>query len=319
MHDPGVHRSAVLAVLAVLLALAACGDSADPDADAPPATPTVTLAADGCPATLPVGEPVPWVPAPPTTETPGRLAPDADPVEALVCRYEDVSGTPAGSASLVGERVVTAGLDRVRHDLLLPARVPGGTRACTAMGGPVEPHLVRFSYADGELWLAATRDPNSCQDSGNGAFTTSAYLGDVLQESYDASTWTSPPAPAAGSCSSSGSGRAGQERTLVPPGWASMTVCRPPAKDQPPPAREVDRATAERVVALLAQVATAPGSGGCSGPSRTTYDLLVTYPAGPAVQVRYAPGCEPPVRNGSLDATPSAAQGTELEDLLRPR
>ncbi|MCW2615870.1 MAG: hypothetical protein JWN08_2864, partial [Frankiales bacterium] len=249
----------------------------------------------------------------------GRLAPDADPVEVLVCRYEDVSGSRAGPASLVGERVVTAGLDRVRHDLLLPELLPGGTRACTAMGGPVVPHLARLSYADGDLWLAATRDPNSCQDSGNGAFTTSAYLGEVLQQSFDAATWSSPPAPAAGSCASSGSGRAGQERTLVPPGWSALAVCRPSVDDQPPPAREVERATAERVVALLARVPTVPGSGGCSGPSRRTYDLLVSYPDGPPVQVRYAPGCEPPMRNGSLDATPSAAQGAELEDLLRSR
>lgn len=313
-----VVRRCLLVLL--VLVLPACGDPVVPRSGpasqaSVTATPTATVdvPVDGCPANVPADQPL-WVPAPPTTETDGRLVPDADPVTALVCRYRDPQD---GEPTLAAEAALSAGLDGVRHDLLVPRRLERAERSCTAMGGPVVPHLVRLSYADGDLWLAARVDPNGCVDSGNGEFVTSAYLGRQVSASFDAGRWVpDAPRPDRG-CFGSGRGRAGQEDQLVPAGWTSAVLCRPSATAAPPVPRALDRGTTERVVALLGQVPSAPGTGGCSGPSRTTYDLLVDYPQGPSVQVRFAPGCEPPMRNGSLDATPTAAQSAQLEDLLR--
>jgi len=160
----------------------------------PAASPVPEAAApDSCPAGFPVGD-TPWVPAPPTTQTDGRLAPDADPVTAVVCRYRAVGRAPSedGPSPLAGEVVLVGGLPRVRQDLVLPRRLPGQSADCTVVGGPLVPHLVRFDYADGSLWVSAVQDANACQDSGNGEFVTSTSLGDALAASYDAGTWVSP-------------------------------------------------------------------------------------------------------------------------------
>ena len=114
----------------------------------------------------------------------------------MVCRYQGVgpAASADGSAPLVGEVALVGGLDRVRRDLVLPRRLPGQSADCTVVGGPLVPHLVRFDYADGFLWVSAVQDVSSCQDSGNGAFVTSTYLGDALAASYDAGAWVSPTA-----------------------------------------------------------------------------------------------------------------------------
>jgi len=151
------------------------------------------VASDACPTSF-LASASPWVPAPPTTETPGRLAPDADPVTAVVCRYAPVAAGPAaggGPAALVGEVALTRRLDRVRGDLAL-ARAPAAPSPCSRAGGTVVPHLMRLDYADGSLWISATRASGECTPSGNGAFVTSTYLGEVLSSSYDAAAWTSP-------------------------------------------------------------------------------------------------------------------------------
>lgn len=314
------------AALLLGLALAGCGTPAG-DVAAPPtaATGTTDLAPVSCPATFPAPDDrpaEPWVPAPPTTETPGRLVPDADPVSAVVCRYDPGAFPEPGDAAapLVGEVALTAGLDRVRHDLLLPARLSGQDRACTLIGSALVPHLVRLDYADGSLWVSALRDANSCTDSGNGAFVTGAYLGEQLSRSYDSAAWATPPEPPAGSCLSGGRGRAGQERAVVPDGWTSMTACRSAGEDGAPPAPAValDRAVGEQVVRVLDEVVTRPGGGTCDGPYDEAYDLLVTYPEGPPVQVAFSPGCVPSVRNGSLDGEPTADQTARLRSLLAP-
>lgn len=284
-----------LLVPLLLLLCAACGGVPAGGGDPVPE-------AQDCPAAFEVGGEQPWVPQPPSTQTGGRLVPDADPAEAMVCRY-----TPEGA--LEDSVPVRGGLDRIRHDLLLPEKRPGQERVCTLIGSAQVPYLLRLSYPDGDLWLSGTEDANSCRDTGNGAFVTPAYLGGRMAQAYDSGTW--PPAPAATGCTAGGTGRAGQEDVLVPPGWQSLAVCS--GSDTP---REVPREQAETVVALLLELDIAPGSNSCSGTAIGTYNLLLRYEQGPPVAIWFAPGCEPSVHNGSLDAAPDAARSAELRDLL---
>ena len=293
----------VAALVGAVLALSSCGGGAEPGGGTggSPQPPV----ADGCPERYATAGDEPWVPAPPTTQTPGRLVPDADPVEALVCRYGDVSG--AGGAALVGEVRLEAGLDRVGADLLLPARVEGAQRACTRVGGAVVPHLVRLRYADGELWLSARQEPDGCTASGNGRFVTSTYLGDRLAQAYDARAWpVRDPDPCA-----EGAGRAGQEQALVPPGWASLVACAADGSR-----REVDPDRAAQVASLLGQLGTRPGTDACDGTPPTVTRLAFTHAEGPPVVVVWTPGCEPSLGNGSLSAVPTPAQAALLGVLL---
>lgn len=204
----------LFAVALVVGALCACGTSEHPDVSLPspdpsvaepsvvdpsvvespavepsavdglPAEPSMPTAADGCPDEVPLDVGAPWVPQPPTTQTPGRLVPDADPVEALVCRYRPGDGT---QATLVGGVLLETGLNRIRTDLQ-PSAVPAGQgRPCP--DGARVPHLMRLRYADGDLWLSATQAPGDCTASGNGAFVTDTYLGDRFAEAYESLAW----------------------------------------------------------------------------------------------------------------------------------
>lgn len=282
------------ALVGVVLALSSCGQGEDAET-----APSPTAAA-GCPERFLVQDGVPWVPSPPTTETPGRLVPDADPVEALVCRYDE-------SGAVDGEVLLEAGLDRLRTDLLVPARVEGAERACTLIGGGVVPHLVRLRYADGELWLSAVQEPNRCTLTGNGAFVSSAHLGERVAQAYDAGAW---PATDPDPCAQGGTGRAGQEDALAPPGWTSLVVCADDGSR-----REVDPDRAAQAVSLLGQLETRPGTNVCQGTATSRSQLVLTYAEGPPVVLRWTPGCEPSLGNGSLSALPTPAQ-TELLGVL---
>lgn len=185
--QPGWPAAPLTAVLTALL-LTGCTDAgSSPDAAPSPVAPTsagaslpppVTAEAAGaCPASPPDPDGPPAVPAPPTTETPGALVPDADPVEVLVCRY-----APGREPALDGEVAQTSGLDRVRLDL---ASAPAAT--CTLPPGGA-PHLARLRYADGELWLSGTPG-HPC--GGNGAHVTSVDVGSRLEAAYDLGGW--PP------------------------------------------------------------------------------------------------------------------------------
>lgn len=309
-------RSAAL--LAVVLVAVGCGGVSElagpaPAVGGPSAGPATQDGA--CPAVYPAVN-GPWVPELPSAETDSRLVPDADPVLAHICRYtaRQNSGDPV-PLELAGQADVRAGLAAVRRDLHLPALPVGAERSCTAIGGELVPHLVRFDYADGSVWLSAAQEPNSCTDSGNGAFTTGIQLGDRLATAFDTGRWPAAPQPAG--CFSGAGGRAGQEQQLVPGGWTSMTVCQRALNDPGPPPRILDAATSGRVAVLLDAADLAPGSGGCSGGDNTRFDLLVGYPDGNAVTVGVNIGCEPPLRNGSLAGVLDADDQAALAELLR--
>lgn len=188
----GGDRNAVATPPSGLPSTSAAASPPTTSAPSAPAT-TAPVTSDACPASF-LPRATPWVPAPPTTETPGRLAPDADPVTAVVCRYAPLAaGTAASSqpTALVGEVPLTRGLDRVRTDLALP-KAPAAPPPCAAAADPPVPHLLRLDYSDGSLWISATRTAGECTTSGNGAFVTNTYLGEVLSASYDAAAWTSP-------------------------------------------------------------------------------------------------------------------------------
>ena len=299
-----------LAVLLLLLA-AGCGGAPADNLTAPsPAAPPQPVA--GCPDEFVAGDSEPWVPERPTTDTDGRLVPDADPVEATICRYGALREEPS---LLDGEMTLEGGLDRIRHDLLLPRKLDGASRACTAIGGARVPHLMRLSYADGDLWISSVQDANSCEDTGNGDFVSGAYLGDDLAASYDAGAWSL--ARRDGSCLALGHGRAGQEEALVPDGWVSLSVCTPSSQGEPQPARELEQDAAQRVADVMGGLSPRPDSSGCQGPSRQSYNLTFGYPEGPPVSLWFAAGCDPALHNGSLEAEVSQEKQAELEDLLR--
>ena len=166
--------------------------SADPAA-VPPADPAAVPPADAqpCPAAYDTAAPQPWVPALPGTQTEGRLAPDADPVEMVLCRYAAVT---AGPAALDGPPVrIGVDLQLVRTDLQLAPKA-ADSRACTPQQ-PSVPYLARLSYADGDLWVSSAATANGCADTGNGVFVSGSSRGAQLAASYIAGVWV----PAVGS------------------------------------------------------------------------------------------------------------------------
>ncbi len=154
--------------------------SGDPTA-VPPAD------AEPCPTAYDTAAEQPWVPAPPTTQTEARLAPDADPVEVVLCRYDAVT---TGPAALDGPPVrIGSDLLSVRTDLQVPPAIADG-RPCTPTD-PRVPYLARLSYADGDLWVSSALTGNRCAPTGNGVFVSGSSRGAQLAASYEAGAWVS--------------------------------------------------------------------------------------------------------------------------------
>lgn len=294
-------------------------------------------APEPCPAQLPVEDAEPSVVAPPAAGPPDRLVPEQVPTAALVCRYGDTGifgpGSPTArpaSVALEGERTLTAGLEGVPDDLALPA----GTRfgSCTEAGGPMVPHLVRFDYPAGPVWVSTSTDVNACAVVTNGAFTAAIYVADQVAASFDARAWVDdPPSPfdvADNPCPRGPTGRAGQERVMVPDGWDELVVCRSELNQPAATARTLGPEPAAAVVQLLnglPQIESEfSGYGGtCDdalsvpGDDGAYFQLVVGYPAGRAVRVNMLLGCDPPVGNGSLPASATAEQQAELLRLIK--
>ena len=287
-------RRLALTLCLLTACLTACGDQTL-IADGRPETPSPTVDATACPAT--VSEPL----TPPTsTRVQGnRLVPEGVPESMLLCRYEEKPPVLLPSPGYVptyhlsGGRDIS-GLEKAADQLQLPPKVSGESHACTAMGGPSFPFLVRLQYADRTVWLATKSDVNSCAEVTNGSTTSSAYLGGDLQATYDASTWTRGVRRAA-SCNSP-LGRYGQHETLLPEGAVRIRVCR----EQEELAPVTDADTISQITALFNGKRTTPGQGGCSGQITHSRELLAEYASGRGVGVHVLQGCEPNAFTSSL-------------------
>lgn len=265
-----------MALLAGLL-LGGCASIAGdrpPDAAAPP-----------CPASKAAGV---VVPAAPTADTVGRLVPERPPTQALLCRYQG-----DGDASLTGEVGLSAGLERLPQDLLLPAAV--SPLACDADRAAAPEHLLRLTYPDGVVWVAST-----CAGTSNGPFSSGYDRSDVLSASFTAGAWTVPRQPDADQrCVPERTGRAGQEFALLPTGSTSLVLCR--IAGDGTTRRTATQAQRMQVQAALDTPVATRQPTPCAQ-SQEQYELVARYPVGPPVQVAYLPGCALDVGNGSLQA-----------------
>ncbi len=288
---------AVLPAVLVVVLLAACGSPAAPRDDA----------AVGCPSRTVVGD----VPATPTAETTGRLVPEQTPAQALVCRYGPVAD---GRADLTGEAPLTAGLDRLPADLLLPGQERTATGDCVPGPGPVTPVLLRLTYPDGAVWVAATAEADRCRGATNGRFSSGSDVGDVLVASAATGRWTVPALPDAGQrCVPDRDGRHGEETALLPAGVQALTLCRVAGdgvtRRRATPAQQATvQDVLDEPVAVLSP-RSCPGGG-------DQYELAASYGSGPVVLVRYAPACTPDVDNGTLRADLEPAGRRRLDALL---
>lgn len=308
MWIAGVKVGAVM--ITAGLAVSACGqrESAPGAAGDSPAARTL----DVCPDRHLGSGKQPWVPAPPMAAAEDRLVPDADPVEAVVCRYRALGGEAdelgADSGGLEGEVRLEGGLSRVRTDLLWPAEVEGSQRVCTTTGGSLTPYLVRLRYPGGVVWLSTVQEANGCSPTGNGAFVSAVPSADHWAQAYGSASW---PAPGADPCRTR-TGRSGEERSLVPHGWTTLLVCGEDGSR-----REVGADRAGRIADLLDRVQTRPGTNACSGQPTIVERLVFTHAEGPPAVVTYMPGCEPSVGNGSLSASLTPEQSDVLAALVQ--
>ena len=293
----------VLPLLLAAVLLTACGEITDAS-DQPSAAPT----APACPATLDARDLRPVVPARPTAAgAEDRMVPEGLPDSVTICRY---SGVAAGPSSLEGSRDLAV-FDTVADDLHLPAAIDGEGRACTLIGGVHVPYLVRLQYPSGTVWVSTYSEPNGCQDTGNGAFTSKVYVGGDVAASYDAGRWTRAPSRSDNPCFDR-VGRAGQERALLPDGATSIRVCTNDGQR----ATVSDQSTIAEITELLNRQQTRPSSGGCEGSTRRSRELLAQYPAGRSVALHVLEGCEPNAFTSSLAAQLSPADMDALLALV---
>lgn len=266
------------------------------------------VAVEPCPPSVPAGDVA--VPSAPTADTLGRLVPQQPPSEALLCRYAP-DGT--GAAPLTGQVALAGGLERLPQDLLLPGGT--GVPACDAgtagSAGPSAASLLRLTYPDGVVWVAAA---GTCAGTSNGPFTSGYDRSDVLAASFAASAWTVPAQPDADQrCVPERTGRAGQEFALLPGGSTSLVLCRV-AGDGVARRVATDAQRAQVQDVLDEPVASRQPVPCAQTPEQ--YELVARYPAGPAVQVAYVPGCAADVGNGSLTAALEPAGQRRLRAVL---
>jgi hypothetical protein len=248
------------------------------------------------------------VPQPPqgTVDGMARLLPSRDVASLVVCSYPvlDMMTGSLTSPYPLKKRTVLSATQRTEVVELLrwAPRGDGSNKACTAMGGNETVHLVGAVYLDAIVWVAAKADPNSCANSTNGDFVSSAAAGVVLDELAG----TREPAPdRTGPCSVRTFGRLGDDVSLVPAGDPRVVVCRS-GRDGTPQATALDADPSRELVAALRALDTRPADdGGCQGADPAAMDdfrLVLTYGEGPPVVISVTPTCAPPLFAGPLVA-----------------
>lgn len=321
MMRPMTMRTMPVTFLVALLALAsACGATGTtaerPAADGTPATSPASSAAS-CPEQ--VGYPVD-VPAPSVTARDlagGRLVPEAVPSAAVLCRYvQDPPATlppPTGYTAtfrLEGSHELDR-LDALANDLQVPPKVPAESHACTLVGGPTLPYLLRLDYPSGSVWVGTSDDVNSCSDVSNGVTSSSVYLGADFAASYSARRWTRGRPRLGPAVCDEAAGRYGQQHQLVPAGAVRIRVCTNSVER--PPVTDAD--AVRRAAGLINRGKTTAATGGCEGQVTHSRELLFEYTSGRGVLVHVLRGCNPSVFTSSLSTDMSDTDVDQLFEI----
>jgi hypothetical protein len=122
------------------------------------------------------------LPAPPSGDVPtGTLAPDGEPVAALLCSYVgDNTTTQRGltlSASVQLELPLTDVLTALRDAVPVPEQ-----QLCTLIGGSQVNHLLRLEFPASTVWISAADEPNSCVPTDNGVVMLMSRVAPLLTD-----------------------------------------------------------------------------------------------------------------------------------------
>jgi hypothetical protein len=303
-YGPIAVAAAVVAVVAgSLWGVRALGHQAAPAA-----------AALTCPARY--ARQAPWVPAKPAgVDGRARLVPQQTPSSAVICGYagSDEAKQQAGWA-LSGRRALTGNLAGLAAQLSWQARLlPGHGYWCAGAGGRQVNYLVGLTYpGGGTMWVTATDEPGECVTAANGEFTSMGAIGPQVSKAFASGRWPARPPV---SCNSA-SGRLGQDTAMVPAGATSVTICATKAH------RTVTSGY-QTLVRALDRLRTGPSDGSCSmlpgSSSGPDYELLFSYPEGPAAAVFVNADCHPAIDNGNLQSASASSVVPIIQQLLKAK
>ena len=292
-HSRRVRWLAPVAAAAVVIAIAGGWFAADQLTGSSKKTPVAGSAAD-CPATHPDDDEY-WVPSKPSIAgADDRLVPDVTPESMQVCAYLHDDN------ELTGQQAVTGNVSEAAQTLTwLPRRVGGRACALERMITDGDNYLIRLTYPDGVVWLAAPGD--HCAGASNGDFETRANLRQFAADAYQTGAWLPPgldqPPTICGY--KWAPGRLGDDTAMVPGTPDSVTICN----DQ----REQTVVNPGALIDQLNALPTQPSTGGCHAthdPNFTMidYHLFFNYAQGPPAVVDVLVGCAPNVDNSALQA-----------------
>jgi len=314
--DDGVKLARLAtACVAVTTALSGCttGHRLAPVAQQPAAQITLSPgSAVKCPAYATLGaNGQPAVPLAPIAAQ--RLAPLQVPSQLVVCRYRGNN-----VLQLTGSRQVRVGLATAGTELAWSPRAMGGPTTCTAIAGRHTPYLIGLRYPAGVLWVTTAYDVNGCEVASNGSFTSSAYVGNDVDNAFATGVWTGGVGrDSSQPCVAWPSGRLGQDQQLVPSGPTGLTICSADAAPAPMPSTVAVTRNFSALVSALDAVPTRPTGNMCDphGQEVVAYDLRFDYAQGPAVVVDVRRNCDPRISNLSLDSDGSARIWAMVDDL----
>lgn len=316
-----------------------------PVGSGPTAKPSGNIA-DGhpqCPTSVPVGD-FSWVPKPANRlASPTGLVPAGAPAAAVICRFPvdpvvvgpntappgarpyPIPVPPSGGV-LWGRTVLSSGLATLATDLATAPRDSGVPRTCTMIGGGRTAYLLGLEYAGGVVWVRADVEPNHCDGSTNGEYTSSSGYGEVFASAFASRTWLGTAALNArttGCYPRAAYGQKGQEDSLAPGEPVTVTICATPAYDPNTAVSSTDQQPVQPSVRLSADQAGpvlralralpgTPGSQTCQGPDGgkirpTSYRVAMDYANGGSVYVDVLPGCRPEVLGIQLQAPDGSA------------
>ncbi|HEV2886915.1 MAG TPA: hypothetical protein VGX49_08395 [Jatrophihabitans sp.] len=260
----------------------------------------------------------PWVPELPRgLNGAARLAPSTPPVRALVCAYI-APHSPAGSS---GSVLLAGDLAGLARELFWAPPPPPTLGGCNLNLEPTDGdyYLLGLSYPAGTEWIAAPGD--HCQGVSNGVFSTPHNMSELVSTWYHAGHWTAPPTPSS-ACASTGTGRYGQQTSLVPEGATAVSICQPTATDGGSSQRTIHSGFST-LIAALNQLPTHTTTNSCQEQANPgtgdIYNLLFSYPTGPPVLVNVFENCLPAIHNGNLQADNATDVLPLVLDLLRSR